>query len=142
MELTPEQQAHVDQLIANAKNEWETNVLAPVVAERDGLLQYKPKQKTDEQKEIARLKAELNHQKIVSQLKSANLDDFIDLVNFSEDEIETQRQIDKLNNLLEQRKLNNSYEPDNKRPTTAYDQSAAKGDTVGMLQSKLSKLFG
>ncbi|MNW67648.1 hypothetical protein D3C74_462620 [compost metagenome] len=75
-------------------------------------------------------------------MKAANLDDFIDLVNFNNDETEAQKQIDKLTTLLEQRKLNNSYEPDNKRPTTAYDQSAAKGDTVGMLQSKLSKLFG
>ncbi|MBA9084586.1 hypothetical protein FHR92_001043 [Fontibacillus solani] len=142
MELTPEQQAHVEELIADAKSEWETSVLSPLTAERDELLQYKPKQETDEQKEIARLKAELNHQKLVSKLKESNLDDFIDLVNFNDDETEAQKKIEKLNSLLEQRKLNNLYEPDNKRPTTAYDQSAAKGDTVGMLQSKLSKLFG
>lgn len=133
MQLTPEQQAHVDQLISNAKLEWETSILDPIKTERDSLLKYKPVELTDEQKEIARLKAELNHQKIVSQLKVANLDDFIDLVNF-EDDKELPKQIEKLNAVLQARKLDNSFVPDQHRQTSKYEQARKQGNTVEMIK--------
>ncbi|MNH46220.1 hypothetical protein D3C79_1089030 [compost metagenome] len=46
-----------------------------------------------------------------------------------------QNKIDKFTKLLDARKLNNTYEPDNKRPTTAYDSARSKGDTVGMIKA-------
>ncbi|GIP52202.1 hypothetical protein [Paenibacillus vini] len=139
--FTEEQQQHIDQLIADKKATWEAEQLAPVIAERDELLQYAPKQKTNEQKEIEQLKAQLQHQKLVSSLEKANLSDFVDFLDVQDDG-EVQAKIEKLNAVLEARKLSNNYVPDNHKQTSKYEQAAQKGDTVGMLQAKLNKLFG
>ncbi|MDN4070859.1 hypothetical protein QYF50_23420 [Paenibacillus vini] len=140
MEFTEEQQQYIDGLIANQKATWEAEYLVPAIAERDELLQYAPKQKTDEQKEIEQLKAQLQHQKLVSSLEKANLSDFVDFLDVQEDE-EVQAKIEKLNAVLEARKLSNNYVPDNHKQTNAYDQAASKNDVTGMIGAKLSKLF-
>lgn len=135
MEITEE----IQQFIDAEKAKWEEEVLSPVIAERDSLLKFKPKEESEQDKEIARLKAELRHAKVVSKLKDAKLDDFIDLINFDDD---VDDQIAKLSELLQARQLNNSYIPDQHHQTSKYEQAASQNDTVGMIGAKLSKLFG
>lgn len=139
--FTEEQQQQINQLIADQKAIWEVEQLAPVIKERDELLQYKPKEETDEQKEIAQLKAQLQHQQLVSNLEKAGLIDFMDFVSVGDGE-EIQEKIEKLNTVLEARKLSNNYVPDNHKQTSKYEQAASKNDTVSMINAKLSKLFG
>lgn len=136
MEITEE----VQQLLNAEKAKWQEEYLNPVIAERDRLLQLQPKEESEQEKEIARLKAELRHAKVVSKLKDAKLDDFIDLINFDDDDVDGQ--IAKLSDVLQARQLNNSYIPDQHRQTSKYDQAASQNDTVGMIGAKLSKLFG
>lgn len=136
MEITEE----VQQLLNAEKAKWEEEYLYPVIAERDSLLQLKPKEESEQEKEIARLKAELRHAKVVAKLKDAKLDDFIDLINFDDDNVDDR--IAKLNELLQARQLTNSYIPDQHRQTSKYEQAANQNDTVGMIGAKLSKLFG
>lgn len=140
MEFNEDQQAHIDQLLSTAKMEWETSILSPIITERDELLQYKPQQETEHEKEIKKLKAELMHQKVVATLKEADLEDFSEFLQL-ENEEELQNTITKLSTVLDARKINSSFEPDNKRTTSTYDNAASKKDAVGMIGAKFSKLF-
>lgn len=133
MEWTDEQKAEIDKLL-----EAEQVKTAAVQSELDKLKQPEP---SEEQKQIAQLKTELLQQKVLSALKELSLDDFADFIHVGNEE-ELQPQLEKLKSIVETRKLNTSYQPESKRQSNAYDQAAAKGDTVGMIGSKLSKLFG
>lgn len=132
MEFTEEQQQYIDQLVSDTKSQWED--------ERNELLQFKPKEETEQEKEIAQLKAQLQHQKLVSNLEKAGLIDFMDFVGVGDDE-EVQAKIDKLNAVLEARKLSNNYVPDNHKQTSKYEQAAKNNDVVGMIGAKINKLF-
>lgn len=140
MEFTPEQQAHIDQMLADTKTTWETDLLAPLTAERDELLQYKPVDKTDAEKALEQREADLFKKEVGIELKANKLDDFADFLNVSNaDELKVK--VTQLTKILEARKLNNGYVPDNHKQTTAYDQAAAKNDVNGMIGAKLAKLF-
>ncbi|GGG16215.1 hypothetical protein [Paenibacillus aceti] len=134
MEFTEEQQTHINQIIADEKATWESEQLAPVIAERDELLKFQPKEESEQEKMIKQLQAELNHQRLVSALEKANLIDFIDYVS-ADDESEMQSKIDNLSTVLEARTVNKSFVPDNHKQTSAYERSAAKGDTLGMIKA-------
>ncbi|MBU5445684.1 hypothetical protein, partial [Paenibacillus sp. MSJ-34] len=130
----------VNQAIEEAKQKWRDEVLSPIVAERDELLQFKPQELTEEQKQIKQLKADLLQQKVVSALKDAELDDFIDFLNVENKE-ELHAKVDKLSTVLDGRKLNNSFIPQDHKQTDAYSQAEKTGNVQGMISAKLSKLF-
>ena len=140
MEFTPEQQAHIDQMLADTKTTWETEVLTPLTTERDELLQFKPVTKSDAEKALEQREADLFKKEVGIELKANKLDDFTEFLNVTNAD-ELKAKITQLNKLLEARKLNNSYVPDTHKQTSAYDQAAAKGDVTGMIGAKLSKLF-
>lgn len=72
MEFTPEQQAHIDQMLADTKTTWETEVLTPLTTERDELLQFKPADKTDAEKALEQREQELFKKEIGIELKATN----------------------------------------------------------------------
>jgi flagellar biosynthesis component FlhA len=131
-------QEQLDQAIAKAKQKWEQEMLEPLKNELQELRKYKPKEKTKEQQEIERLKAELLHQKVVNALQQADLSDFADLVSVQTEE-ELEEKINKLKKIVESRKLNNSYIPQGHKQTDAYSHAKSNGDTVGMIKAIFSK---
>lgn len=133
-------QEQVNQVIEEAKKQWEQDILQPVKAERDDLLQYKPKDRTPEELEIERLKGELIQQRTLSILKDAQLEDFAEFINV-ENEEELRTKISTLSKVLDERKLNNSYVPTDHRQTDAYSQAEKSGNVQQMISAKLSKLF-
>lgn len=140
MEFTPEQQAHIDQMLADTKTTWETEVLTPLTTERDGLLQFKPVDKSDAEKALEQREADLFKKEVGLELKANKMDDFAEFLNVSNaDELKVR--ITQLNKILEARKINNAYVPEDHKQTTAYDQAAAKNDVNGMIGAKLAKLF-
>ncbi|KAA1191128.1 hypothetical protein [Paenibacillus sp. B2(2019)] len=140
MEFTPEQQAHIDQMLADTKTTWETEVLTPLTTERDELLAFKPVTKSDAEKALEQREADLFKKEVGIELKANKLDDFAEFLNVSNaDELKVK--VTQLTKILEARKLNNGYVPDNHKQTTAYDQAAAKNDVNGMIGAKLAKLF-
>lgn len=140
MEFTPEQQAYIDKLIVDAKTKWETDILQPVMSERDNLLQYKPVEKSDAEKALEKREQELFKKELSIELKTNGLEDFADFINV-ENVDELKSKIEALNKILASRKVNTSYVPDDHKQTSAYDQSASKNDVTGMISAKLSKLF-
>lgn len=137
MEFTPEQQAHIDGLLAEAKTKWDAEILAPLQTELAGL---KPVAKTDKEKEIESKELELWNKEKSLVLKEKGLSDFADF--FSGNTIEDlNKGIEKFNAILEAKKLNNSYVPEGHKQTDSYAQAEKNKDTQSMIGSKLSKLF-
>jgi len=131
-------QDQVNQMIEEAKIQWIEQELNPVIAERDELLKFKPIELSEEQKQIQQLKAELLQAKVVSALKDADLEDFAELINVSNEE-ELQSKIKKLTKILENRKIKNAYVPQDHIQTDMYSRAKSKGDTLGMIKAIFSK---
>lgn len=140
MEFTAEQQAHIDQLLADSKSTWVAETLSPILSERDSLLQFKPVEKSDAEIALEQREMELFKKEIGIELKANKMDDFAEFFNVSNvDELKVK--VAQMTKILDTRKLNVSYVPNDHKQTSAYDQAAAKGDVTGMIGAKLSKLF-
>ncbi|AFM40993.1 hypothetical protein Desaci_2018 [Desulfosporosinus acidiphilus SJ4] len=137
MEFTPEQQAHIDGLLTEHKEKWETEILAPLQTELAGL---KPVAKTDKEKEIEAKEQELWNKEKSLHIKEKGLSDFAEFFNANTIE-DLDIQAEKLNKILEAKKLNNAYVPSGHKTADAYAQAEKSGDTQTMIGSKLSKLF-
>lgn len=140
MDFTEEQQTEINKLIGEAKTKWETEVLAPVQSQVKELEKFKPAEKSDKEKEIEAKEKELFDKEKNLILKEKGLHDFADFFVVS-DLKELDGQIEKLNKVLEAKKLNNAYVPDGHKQTDAYSQAEKNKDTQSMIGSKLSKLF-
>lgn len=140
MEFTPEQQAHIDQLVADSKTSWETEVLNPLTTERDELLQFKPVDKTDAEKALEQREKDLFTKEVGIELKANQMDDFAEFFNVSNAE-ELNVKVAALKKILDTRKINGAYKPEDHKQQSAYDVAAAKNDVTGMVSAKLSKLF-
>lgn len=137
MEFTPEQQALIDAQITEAKTKWVAEELTPIQTELEGL---KPTPKTDKEKEIEEKEKELWAKEKSLHIKEKGLSDFADFIN-GESLEDLDKSIEKLNTILEAKKLNNSYIPQDHKTTDAYSIAEKNKDTQGMIGSKLSKLF-
>lgn len=130
----------VNQMIENAKKEWIEKELNPIIAERDELLQYKPKELSDEEKALQQKEQELFKKEVELELKSAGLEQFKDVIKV-ENEKELQETIKTLTKIVNEIKMSTGYIPKDNLKDDEYNFYAKKGDTKGMIATKLSKLF-
>lgn len=137
MEFTAEQQAHIDQLLADTKAKWIKDELEPIQAQVE---QYKPKEKSDTEKALEQKEQELWNKEKSLILKEHNLHEFADFFAATNTE-QLNKDIEKLNKVLDAKKLNNSYVPDGHKSADAYSKAEKQGDTITMIGTKLSKLF-
>lgn len=134
-------QEQLDEAIQNAKNDWVEKEFNPVVAERDELLQFKPKELSDEEKAMQTKQQELFQKEVSLELKSAGLEKFAEFFNVQKID-DLQPQIEKFQGLINEIKVELGYVPADHKKQNEYDVFATKGDTKGMIATKLSKLFG
>lgn len=133
-------QEQLDQAIADAKTEWINQELNPVVTERDDLLQYKPKDLTDEEKGFKQQQQDFFNQKVDFQLEKNGLKQFKDVLKVENDE-ELETTIQSLTKIMNDVKLATGYIPKDKAKDDEYSKFAKEGNTQGMIASKLSNLF-
>ncbi|MGG4508228.1 hypothetical protein ABEP00_19775 [Heyndrickxia sporothermodurans] len=134
-------QEQLDEAISNAKNEWIKNELNPIIAERDDLLQFKPKELSDDEKAIQTKQKELFDKEVTLTLKENGLEQFASIVKVGDTE-ELKTVINSLTGIVNQIKIDNGYVPNDHKQQNEYDTFAQKNDTKGMIATKLSKLFG
>ena len=134
-----EQQSKIDGMLSDAKKQWEDEFLNPIVAERDGLIQFKPVEKSDTEKALEQREADIFNKEIGYELKEAGLSDFAEFFQVKNTD-ELKVQISKLNTILNERKINNSYVPENHKSQSQYEQAQSKGSVKDMIAAKLSKL--
>ena len=125
-----QQEEHVETV---AKAEYDA-----LVAERDELLQYKPKKLTDEEVKAQQDREAFEKEKLEFAIEKAGLSDFAEFIN-SQDEIKAfQGLVKKIEDNV---KKDLAYKPENHKQTDEYSQFAQKGDTKGMIGTKLANLF-
>ena len=130
----------VNQMIENAKQKWIEQELNPIIAERDELLKYKPKELSDEEKALQQKEQELFNKEVELELKSAGLEQFKDVIKVQNEE-ELQQTIKTLTKIVNEIKMSTGYIPKDNLKDDEYSMYAKKGDTKGMIATKLSKLF-
>lgn len=133
-------QEQLDEAIQDARLEWVNNELDPVVAERDNLLQYKPKEPTEEEKAFKQQQQDLFNEKVEFQLEKNGLTQFKDVIKVGNEE-ELNSVVEALTQITKQIKLDSGYVPDNHLKDNEYDKFAQEGNVSGMISTKLSKLF-
>lgn len=133
-------QEQLDEAIQDARLEWVNNELDPVVAERDNLLQYKPKDLTEEEKAFKQQQQDFFNQKVDFQLEKNGLTQFKDVIKVGNEE-ELNSVVEALTQITKQIKLDSGYVPDNHLKDNEYDKFAQEGNVSGMISTKLSKLF-
>ncbi|MEA5023928.1 hypothetical protein SDC9_15176 [bioreactor metagenome] len=138
MEFTDEQQQHIYNLIKETKDKWVTEELTPIQNQVKELEQYKPVDKTEQELALEAKEKELFTKEKNLILKEKGLQDFADFFVVS-DLKELNKQIEKLNKILEAKKLNNSYVPDGHKPTDAYTQAKKNNDPLGMVKALFNK---
>lgn len=133
-------QLQVDELIQTEKEKWEQEFLNPLQLQVEELAQYKPKELSDEEKVIQQKQNELFQKEISLELKDAGLEDFAEYFNV--DKVEDLKiKIDKFNKLINAKKIDNSFKPQDHQSQDKYSSYMKEKNTVGMIGTKLSNLF-
>lgn len=130
----------VNELIQTEKGKWEQEFLNPLQSQLEELAQYKPKELSDEEKEILQKQQELFQKEITLELKGAGLEEFAEFFNVEKVE-DLKVKIDKFNKLINARKIDNSFKPNDHQSTDKYSAYMKEKNTVGMIATKLSNLF-
>ncbi|WP_079515840.1 hypothetical protein [Rossellomorea marisflavi] len=111
-----------------------------LVAERDDLIQYKPKEKSEEELALETKQNELWEKEKSLELKSVNLEQFAGFFN-AQNSDDLKSQIESFQSLLAEMKASMGYVPKDHVKADPYTIAEQKKDVGGMLQSKLANLF-
>lgn len=133
MEENNQNQQQEEQVETVSKAEYDA-----ILAERDDLIQYKPKELSEEEKVFQAKQEAFNKQVLEFAIKEAGLSDFADFIQ-NQEEIEAFKGLVK--KIEDKVKKDLAYKPENHKQTDEYSQFEQKGDTKGMIGSKLASLF-
>lgn len=111
-----------------------------LVAERDELIQYKPKEKSEDELAIETKQKELWDKEKSLELKSVELEQFADFFNAQNSE-DLKVQIESFQSLIAEMKASMGYVPKDHLQQDSYTIAEQKKDVGGMLHSKLANLF-
>ncbi|MBT2277233.1 hypothetical protein J7E51_04420 [Priestia megaterium] len=133
MEENNQQQQQEEHVETVAKAEYDA-----IIAERDELLQYKPKEVSEEELAAQKEREEFAKEKLEFAIEKAGLKEFAQFIN-------NQEEIEAFQGLVKQIEDNVkkalAYKPENHKQTDEYSQFEQKGDTKGMIGTKLASLF-
>ena len=133
-------QEQLDQAIADAKTEWTQQELNPVITERDDLLQYKPKDLTDEEKALQTKQQELFDKEVNLTLKEKGLEQFESVIKVADSD-ELEEVVKSLSQIVNDIKVSTGYVPEDRKKDNEYDKFAKEGNVSGMIGTKLANLF-
>lgn len=133
-------QEQLDQAIQIAKKEWIEKEYNPLVQERDELLQFKPKDLSDDEIALQTKQAELWSKEVNLSLKENGLDKFASIVKVSNED-ELKEVVTTLNTFINDLKVEMGYKPNDHKQNDPYSQFEKNKDTKGMIGSKLANLF-
>lgn len=139
MDFTEDQQKEINQLIFQEKAKWENEILAPLQRQVKELGQYKPVEKTQQEIALEQKEMKLWQKEKNLILREKNLLEFGDFFD-AKDTVQLNKDIEKLNKILEAKKVSNSYVPDgHKAKADSYTQAKKNNDTLGMVKALFSK---
>ncbi|WP_047152176.1 hypothetical protein [Aneurinibacillus tyrosinisolvens] len=131
----------VNTLVQDGKQELLSEI-EQLKAQIKELEQYKPVDKTPDQLQIEKDRAEIFSEKVDLALQKSELSDFKQFISGSTIE-EVNASIDAFKKLLNQRDLNNGYQPEGDanagKKADAYETAKKNGDYKGMFGALLSR---
>ncbi|SDC80546.1 hypothetical protein SAMN05421663_104161 [Terribacillus halophilus] len=133
-------QEQVNEAVQNAKQEWVEQEFNPIVTERDELLQYKPKDLTDDEKAIQQKQQDLFQKEINLELKENGLEQFTSIIKV-EDTDQLKEVVKSLKQITNDIKIANGYIPKDHAADDEYTKFTKEKNTTGMIGSKLANLF-
>ena len=133
-------QEQVDEAIESAKNDWIENELNPVVNERDDLLQYKPKDKTEDEIAFEQREQDLFNREVNAALKENGLEEFSSVIK-PKDENELKETVDSLSQIKNDIKVSTGHIPEDHAKQDEYSKYEKENNTSGMIGTKLANLF-
>jgi len=131
---------YTQEQIDEMKAEWVKQELDPLKAKIAELEQYKPVEKTDEEKALETKAAELWQKEVDLTLREHGLQEFAEFI-VANDEKELTKKVESLKAILTKKGLDGSFKPGSHKSTDKYSLAESKKDTTGMIASKLSSLF-
>ncbi|WP_122645120.1 hypothetical protein [Enterococcus mediterraneensis] len=93
---------------------------------------------TDREAEFSAREQALFDRQVELELKSEGLEDFAPLIHAT-NEAELIEQVNKLKELVNKRKLNNSYKPSDHNSASQYSQAVKNRDVLSMLRTKINQ---
>ncbi|MEC1720607.1 hypothetical protein [Schinkia azotoformans] len=133
-------QEQVNEQIAQAKGQWETEFLNPIKTELEDVKTKLPKDLTDEEKAIQTKQQELFVKEVNLTLKENGLEKFASVVKVSNED-ELKEVVKALGTIVNDIKVSTGYVPDNHKNQDQYSKFETEKNTVGMIGSKLANLF-
>lgn len=133
-------QEQVNEQIAQARTQWETEFLNPIKTELEDVKGKLPKDLTDEEKALQTKQQELFIKEVNLTLKENGLEKFASIVKVSNED-ELKETIQSLSTIVNELKVEMGYVPDNHKNSDAYSVAEQKKDIGGMLSVKLANLF-
>lgn len=124
-------QEQVNELLAQEKSKWESDVLNPIQQE---LHQYKPAEKSDAEKALEQKQADLWQKEVSLTLKSEGLEAFAEFFNVNDTD-ELNVKVKKFKAIINDMNIDNSYKPSDHKSTDKYSNAKSKGDTLGMIKA-------
>ncbi len=91
--------------------------------------------------ELIQMQKDFFKREVELTLKEQGLEKFASIIKV-ENEQELKEVVETLSGIVNEIKLSTGYVPRDNAKQNEYDAFASKGDTKGMIASKLSKLFG
>lgn len=115
-------------------------LINPLKAQVAELEQYRPREKTDEEKALETKAAELWQKEVGLTLKEHGLEGFADFIDATDTD-GLSKKIESLKAILAKKGLDGSFKPSDHRNTDKYSLAEQKGDTTQMIAHKLSKFM-
>lgn len=137
MEFTQKQ---LDQAVTDAKAEWVKTEYDPLVVERDGLLQFKPADKSEEEQAFEIKQQELWDKEVGLTLKEHGLESYAGVIKVANAE-ELTSTVDNLQQAVKDIKLSTGYIPKDTAKDDEYSKNEKNKNTVGMIGNKLANFF-
>lgn len=133
-------QEQLDEQIAQAKGQWETEILNPIKTELEDAKTKLPTELTDDEKAIQTKQQELFVKEINLTLKENGLEKFANVVKVN-DENELTKVVQSLSTIVKELKVDSAYVPDSHKQQDQFSKFENDKNTVGMIGSKLANLF-
>lgn len=130
-------QEQVNEQIAQARTQWETDILNPLKTELEDIKTKLPKEPTEEEKALQQKQQELFVKEINLTLKENGLEKFASIVKVTNED-ELKEVVTSLSSIVNELKVEMGYVPDNHKQQDKYNQAKQNGDTKSMIKT----LFG
>ena len=129
-----EQRAEIEKMVQSEADRVRTSYSTKVRALEEEVSKLKPAQKTEAEIKLEQKEKDLWQKEINLTLKENDLDGFGEFVT-AKDAEDLKGKMDKLKTVLKDKRIDNSFKPEDHKSTDAFSEAQGKGDALGMVKA-------